>query len=92
MILSFRCSDTERIFNQEFVRKFSENIQRLAMKKLWMIDFVSNLKDLSILPSNRLKKLKGFEHKYSIRINRQWRICFDWQDGDAKNVEIIDYH
>lgn len=69
------------------------DIQRVALRKLRMLDNAQDLNDLRVLPANRLEKLKGDqEGRYSIRINDQWRICFRWQDGDAYDVEIIDYH
>ena len=93
MIKSFRCKETEKIFYREFSKKFPTIIQRTALKKLWMIDAAGNLKDLTIPPSNRLEKLKGKRAgQYSVRINDQWRVCFSFRQGDAHEVEIVDYH
>jgi len=93
MIKSFKCKETQKIFNREYTRKFPHFIQRSAMRKLWMINAATEIKDLYIPPSNCLEKLIGKRKgEYSIRINKQWRICFDWQQNDAFGVEIIDYH
>jgi len=93
MIQSFKCKETEKIWNQEYSKKFSEDIQRIALRKLFMIQRAKELKDLMIPPANRLEKLKGDrKDQYSIRINDQYRICFQWQDSNAYNVVIIDYH
>lgn len=93
MIKSFKCRETEKIYNREFSKKIPYLIQRVAMRKLWMIDSAINIGDLKIPPANHLERLCGNrEEQYSIRINKQWRICFCWQDNDAYDVEIIDYH
>ena len=93
MIKTFRCKETERIFHREFSRKLPQEIQRLAMRKLWMIDAAADLNALRIPPANRLEALHGNRAgQYSIRINSQWRICFRWHAGDADDVEIVDYH
>ena len=93
MIQSFRCKETEKIWNQEYSKKFSEDIQRVALRKLFMIQRAKELKDLMIPPANRLEKLKGDrKDQYSIRINDQYRICFQWEDSNAYDVEIVDYH
>ena len=93
MIRSFRCKETEKIFNRYFSRKFPTDIQRIALRKLAMLDAADSLDDLRIPPSNRLEKLTGNRKgQYSIRINDQWRICFVWSRGDAYEVEIADYH
>lgn len=91
MIESFNDKETEKIFKGERSRKLPDNIQNLARRKLRMLNNSQNLNDLKVPPSNYLKKLKGSEF-YSIRINLQWRICFNWENNNAKNVEIIDYH
>ena len=92
MIKSFRCRKTERIFSGLFSRKLPNEIQRIAARKLEMLNAASQLKSLRIPPSNRLEKLKGkrFE-QHSIRINDQWLICFVWKRGDAYDVEVVDY-
>jgi len=93
MIQSFKCKETEKIWNQEYSKKFSEDIQGVALRKLFMIQRAKELKDLMIPPANRLEKLKGDrKNQYSIRINDQYRICFQWEDSNAYNVEIVDYH
>ena len=91
MIRSFKCRDTEKLYRREFVRKFS-GLERAAVKRLRILDSADSLQALRGLPSNRLEALKGDRKgQYSIRINDQWRICFDWNDG-AEDVEIVDYH
>jgi proteic killer suppression protein len=93
MIISFKSKETEKIWNQEFSKKFPENIQRIALRKLFMIQRAKELKDLMAPPANRLEKLKGDrKDQYSIRINDQYRICFQWEDSNAYEVEIVDYH
>ncbi|MBC7901557.1 MAG: type II toxin-antitoxin system RelE/ParE family toxin [Saprospiraceae bacterium] len=93
MIKSFADKETEKIFNREFSRKLPNDIQRIARRKLETLDASENLSDLRIPPSNRLEKLNGERsHQHSIRINDQWRICFEWRDESAHDVEIIDYH
>ena len=75
------------------LEEISENIQGVALRKLFMIQRAHELKDLRIPPANRLEKLKGErKNQYSIRINDQYRICFQWEDSNAYNVEIVDYH
>jgi proteic killer suppression protein len=93
VIQSFRDRETEGIWNQVFSKKLPRDIQRIGLRKLFMLNRAINLYDLKIPPSNYLEKLKGKrKDQYSIRINKQWRICFDWKDGEAYNVEITDYH
>ncbi|GFP35132.1 toxin HigB-1 [Candidatus Hakubella thermalkaliphila] len=93
MIRSFRDKATERVFNRERVRKFDLKLQRLAQRKLAILDAAETLDDLRVPPGNRLEKLSGDRKgQHSIRINDQWRICFRWLDGDAHDVEITDYH
>jgi proteic killer suppression protein len=93
MIRSFRNKDTERIFLRERTRKFDSKLQRLAQRKLVILDAAESLADLRVPPGNRLEKLSGDRKGlHSIRINDQWRICFRWRDGDAHEVEIADYH
>ncbi|MBT4277324.1 type II toxin-antitoxin system RelE/ParE family toxin [Candidatus Falkowbacteria bacterium] len=92
MIKSFSCKETKKIFNCEFSKKIPHSIQRVAMRKLLMIDASTQIQDLRIPPSNNLKILHGAGKKYSVRINKQWRVCFDWKNNDAYNIEIIDYH
>jgi proteic killer suppression protein len=93
MIKSFRDKETEKIFNRQLSSKLPQNIQRIARKRLVVLDASPELNDLRIPPGNRLEALKGNRKgQHSIRINDQWRICFKWSDGDAYNVEITDYH
>lgn len=93
MIKSFACKETERLFERQFSRKLPQSIQRVARRKLEILDAAGVLQDLRIPPSNLLEKLSGDRKgQHSIRINDQWRICFEWQSGDAYNVEITDYH
>lgn len=92
MIKSFHCKDTEKLFNDRFVRRFSQ-IERAARRKLLVLHRAKFLGDLRAPPGNRLEALHGDRAgQYSIRINSQWRICFKWEDDDACNVEIVDYH
>jgi proteic killer suppression protein len=93
MIKSFRDRETEKIWNQEMSRKLPENIQQVALRKLFMLSRSKVLEDLKVPPGNQLEKLKrDRDGQYSIRINDQWRICFEWIDGESYNVEIVDYH
>lgn len=93
MIKNFKCKETKKIFEQHWSRKFPKTIQRQAMKKLWILHAAPDLEALRIPPSNKLEKLKGNRrNQYSIRINKQWRICFGWSHSDAFDVEIVDYH
>lgn len=93
MIKSFKCKETRKLYHREKSRKFPQEIQRTALKKLWMLDAAPDLESLKIPPSNRLEALKGDRKgQYSIRINLQYRICFLWESGNAFDVEIVDYH
>jgi proteic killer suppression protein len=93
MIKNFKSKETKKIFFREYSKNLPHSIQRIAMRKLWIINSAICLSDLKIPPSNHLKKLKGKKNNlYSIRINNQWRICFKWNKEDAYDVEIIDYH
>ena len=93
MIKSFRDKKTEKIFNRQIAGKLQLDIQRIARKKLVILDAATELNDLRIPPGNRLEALKGNRKgQHSIRINDQWRICFKWSDGNAYDVEITDYH
>lgn len=93
MILSFADKETEKVFNREFSRKLPQDIQRGALRKLRMINRAVDVNDLRVPPGNRLEQLSGDRlGQFSIRINQQWRICFGWEDGNALNVEIVDYH
>jgi proteic killer suppression protein len=93
VIKSFRDRDTERLFQRRPVRKLGAGVQRVALRKLRMLDAATTLDDLRLPPGNRLEKLRGERAgQHSIRINQQWRICFRWRSGDAYEVEIVDYH
>lgn len=93
MIKSFRHRETEQLFHREPSRRLPPDIERTALRKLWMLNAATDLRDLRIPPSNRLEALRGNRKgHYSIRINKQWRICFQWHGGNAYNVEITDYH
>ena len=93
MIRTFKDKEAERLFNRERSRKLPDNLQRIALRKLRMLNRSANINDLRVPPASRLEKLSGDrEGQHSIRINDQWRICFEWRGSDAFNVEIIDYH
>ncbi|MEK9165932.1 MAG: type II toxin-antitoxin system RelE/ParE family toxin [Patescibacteria group bacterium] len=93
MIKSFKCKETEKIFDREYSRKFSRRIQKKAMRKLWLVDAAAEINDLRVPPSNHLEKLVGDRKgQYSIRINKKWRICFIWRHKDAYDIEIVNYH
>lgn len=93
MIKSFRDKETEKIHNRRFSNKLPQNIQHIARKKLIILDASTELNDLRTPPGNRLETLKGDRKgQHSIRINDQWRICFEWKAGDTYEVEITDYH
>ena len=93
MILSFGSRETEKIWNGERVKSLPPDIQQIGRRKLRMLNNSQNLADLRIPPSNGLEKLSGKKNDfYSIRINDQWRIIFKWEDGNATEVTIMDYH
>lgn len=93
MIRSFKDKETEIVFNRGQSRKFPPEIHKRAKRKLLIIDSASSLNDLKVPPGNRLERLSGdLKDKWSIRINQQWRICFEWHEENAFNVEIVDYH
>lgn len=93
MILSFNDKETEKVWKQEFSKKLPPEIQSVGLRKLFMIARAKDIEDLMIPPSNKLEKLKGDrKNQYSIRIINQFRICFFWDNGNAYNVEIVDYH
>ena len=93
MIKTFRDAETEKVFRRQFSRRLPPAIQQTALRKLRMLNNAVTLEDLRVPPANHLEKLfgDGAGH-YSIRINNQWRLCFDWHDNNAYNVEITDYH
>jgi proteic killer suppression protein len=91
MIKSFKDKDTESLHERQFVRRFS-GFERQALKRLRILDSATSLQMLAALPSNRFEALDGDRKgQYSIRVNRQWRICFRWDDAPYE-VEIVDYH
>jgi proteic killer suppression protein len=93
MIISFASKETELIWIGDKVKKWPVNFQIIARRKLRMLNNSQNLADLRIPPANRLEKLYGnLKNYYSIRINKQWRIIFKWNNGNASDVKIIDYH
>lgn len=93
MIKSFADKETEKIWNGNHSKKLPENIQLTARRKLRMLNNSQNINDLRVPPANRLEKLTGDLYGfYSIRINKQWRLIFKWQNNDAFEVSIVDYH
>jgi len=93
MIRSFKDGEAKKIFNRTRSTRLDQAMQAVAFRKLRMLHHSQNLNDLRVPPANHLEKLKGDrEGQYSIRINDQYRICFLWSDGDAYDVEIVDYH
>lgn len=93
MIQSFADPETERIWAGRQSRKLPPEIQSVALRKLRLLNQARRLQDLAVPPGNRLEALRGDRRgQYSIRINDQWRICFEWQDGGPTHVGIIDYH
>jgi len=93
VIKTFRCRDTERLANDERTRAFSTAVVKMGRRKLALLDTATTLDDLRSPPGNRLEKLKGNrDGQHSIRLNDQFRLCFRWIDGDAYDVEIVDYH
>ena len=93
MIISFQDKETEKIWEQQYSRKLPRDIQRIGLRKLIIINRAKDLEDLRIPPGNKLEKLTGDrQDQFSIRINKQWRICFYWKNGVTSSVEITDYH
>lgn len=93
MIKSFADKETQKVFRRQHSKKLPQDVQKRAYGKLQTLDRATSLIDLRALPGNRLEKLRGDRKgQWSIRINRQWRLCFDWREGDAHHVEIVDYH
>ncbi len=93
VIVSFKSKEAELIWNGSFSKKLPSQIQDIARRKLRMLNNSFTINDLKIPPSNHLEQLKGDRKgEYSIRINDQWRICFEWNNGNVRNVDIIDYH
>ena len=93
MIKSIADAETEKVFRREFSQRLPGDIQPIALRKLRMLNNAHTVNDLRSPPANRLEKLSGRrEGHYNIRVNDQWRVCFAWRDGDAYDVEIVDYH
>jgi proteic killer suppression protein len=93
VIESFASGETKKIYFGQASTKLPRDIQRTARRKLLYLNDAEDIRDLLAPPGNRLEKLKGDRSgQYSIRINDQWRICFEWLDGKARKVEIVDYH
>lgn len=93
MIRSFRDRDTERLFHREPVRKWEPDVQRAGLRKLRILDAATGIDDLRVPPGNRLEKLRGDRAgQWSLRVNDQWRLCFEWRGADAYEVELVDYH
>ena len=93
MIRTFKDKETEKVFHRTFSRKLPHDIQQAAFRKLRMLNRSATLNDLRIPPANRLEQLSGDRvGQHSIRINDQWRICFEWHEGNSYDVEIADYH
>jgi toxin HigB-1 len=93
VIHTFADRDTARLFARERVRRYPADLQRSMLRKLVAVDAAEQLSDLRVPPGNRLEKLQGDRNgQHSIRVNEQWRICFRWKDGNAYEVEIVDYH
>jgi toxin HigB-1 len=93
VVKSFRDRNAERLFDRRPTGRFGAEVQKVALRKLRMLDAATRLDDLRVPPGNRLERLRGDRSgQHSIRINDQWRICFRWHGGDAYDVEIADYH
>jgi len=93
VIRSFRDKDTEAIWHRRYVKKLSPELCRLTYRKLVLINAAESISDLRVPPGNRLEKLSGNRGgQYSVRVNDQWRICFNWSSAGAGNVELVDYH
>ena len=93
MIKSFKDRETQQIFTRQRSRRLPPDIQQVALRKLRMLNNAHILNDLQLPPANHLEKLAGDRAgQHSIRINDRWRVCFAWRDGDAYDVEIVDYH
>ena len=93
MILSFKDKETELVYNGKFSKKLPYDIQRTALRKLIVLHYAVSLEDIKIPPGNKLEQLLGDRKgQYSIRINDRWRVCFTWENNNANDVEIVDYH
>ena len=93
MIKSFKDNETEKLYQRVYTKRLPRGVQRIALRKLRMLNNAKSLQDLRSPPGNRLEKLRGDRQgQHAIRINDQWRICFEWHENDAYEVEITDYH
>ncbi|WP_232679913.1 type II toxin-antitoxin system RelE/ParE family toxin [Nocardioides sp. R-C-SC26] len=93
MIRSFADKRTERIWNEEYVKGVDRMLQRVALRKLELLHAATTIEDLRVPPGNRLEQLRGDRRgQHSIRVNDQWRLCFQWSDGGVSAVELVDYH
>ena len=93
MIKTFATKETAAIFANKKIRRFDPKMVRVAQRKLALLNRIERIEELRVPPGNRLEKLSGKRSgQWSIRINDQWRICFEWRDGNAWNVEMVDYH
>ena len=93
MINSFKDKETAKVWDQTYSKRLPKDIQRIGLRKLFMLHKARDLNDLKVPPGNRLEFLSGDrEGQYNIRINDQWRICFRWNQGQIEDVEIVDYH
>ncbi|MDO5508944.1 MAG: type II toxin-antitoxin system RelE/ParE family toxin [Corynebacterium casei] len=93
MTRNFGDKNTERIWQENYVKSIDRKVQRATMRKLELIHAAQNIEDLRIPPGSRLERLVGDRRgQHSIRVNAQWRICFVWKDGGAEDVELVDYH
>lgn len=93
MIQSFACEETQRIYDGKVSRKLPQDLLNVMQRKLRMLDAASKIIDLRVPPNNQLEALKGNRRgQYSIRVNRQWRLCFRWSENGPANVELVDYH
>jgi proteic killer suppression protein len=92
MIKSFACQDTGKLFNDQRIRRF-QSLERQARKRLMVLHAAPSLEALRLDPGNKLHSLKGDRKgQFAKSVNKQWRVCFEWHDGNAYNVEIVDYH
>lgn len=93
MIRSFADRDTERIWHEQYIESVDRTVQRATLRKLELIHAAKDVQDLRVPPGNRLERLAGDRRgQHSVRVNAQWRICFVWREGDAEDVELVDYH
>jgi toxin HigB-1 len=93
VIQSFADRDTERLFARERVRRFPSELHRVMLRELVALDAAETLDDLRVPPGNRLERLHGDRNgQHSVRVNDQWRVCLRWRDGNAHDVQIVDYH